>query len=306
MDCNTPAFSVLHYLPEFVKFMPIEQSCYLTISSSVTLFSFCLSSFPASGSFPMSWLFTSGGQSIGASASASVLSMNISFRIHFIRIHWFDLLAVQGTLKSLLQHNLKASIIWCAASFMAQFSHPNMTTGKATALTIQTIVSKEMSLLFNMLSRFVIAFPPRRKYLLISWLQSPSVVMLEPKKINLVTASTFSPSICHVVMEPNVMILVFLMLSFKPVFSFSSFTFTKRLFNSSSFSSIRVFSFRYLRWLIFLLEILIPPCDSSSPAFHKMCSARRSKQSILKETSPEYSLKGRMLKLKLQYFGHPM
>ena len=221
-------------------------------------------------------------------------------------IHWFDLLAVQETLKSLLQHNLKASIIWCAASFMVQLSHPNVTTGKATALTIQTIVSKEMSLLFNMLSRFVIAFLPRRKHLLISWLQSPSVVMLEPKKINLVTASTFSPSICHVVMEPNVMILVFLMLSFKPVFSFSSFTFTKRLFNSSSFSSIRVFSFRYLRWLIFFLAILIPACDSSSPAFHKMYSARKSKQSILKETSPEYSLKGLMLKLKLQYFGHLM
>ena len=86
MDCNTPAFSVLNYLPEFVKFMPIEQSCYLTISSSVTLFSFCLSSFPASGSFPMSWLFTSGGQSIGASASASVLSMNIQgwFPLGFI------------------------------------------------------------------------------------------------------------------------------------------------------------------------------------------------------------------------------
>ena len=80
----------------------------------------------------------------------------------------------------------------------------------------------------------------------------------------------------------------------------------KRLFNSSSFSSIRVFSFRYLRWLIFFLAILIPACDSSSPAFHKMYSARKSKQSILKETSPEYSLKGLMLKLKLQYFGHLM
>ena len=100
------------------------------------------------------------------------------------RIHWFDLLAVQETLKSLLQHNLKASIIWCAASFMVQLSHPNVTTGKATALTIQTIVSKEMSLLFNMLSRFVIAFLPRRKHLLISWLQSPSIVGIEIGKIS--------------------------------------------------------------------------------------------------------------------------
>ena len=95
----------------------------------------------------------------------------------------FDLLAVQGTLKSLLQHhNLKASILQCLAFFMVQLSHPNMTTGKAIALTIQTVVSKEMSLLFNMLSRLVIAFLPRSKRLLISWLESPSAVILEPPK----------------------------------------------------------------------------------------------------------------------------
>ena len=100
------------------------------------------------------------------------------------RIDWFDLLAVQGTLKSLLQHHSsKASILWCSAFFMAQLSHPYMITGKTIALTRQTFVSRVVSLLFNMLSRFVIAFLPKSKCLLISWLQSPSTVILEPKKI---------------------------------------------------------------------------------------------------------------------------
>ena len=99
------------------------------------------------------------------------------------RIDWFDLLAAQGTLKSLLQHSSKASILWHSAFFMVQFSHLYMTTGKNIALTIWTFVGKVMSLLFNMLSRFVIAFLPRSKHFLISWLQSPSAVILEPKKI---------------------------------------------------------------------------------------------------------------------------
>ena len=99
-------------------------------------------------------------------------------------LDWLDLLAVQGTLKSLLQHHSsKASIFWCSAFFMSQLSHPCMTTGKTIALTRQTFVSKEMSLLFNMLSRLVIAFLPKSKHLLISWLQSPSAMILEPKKI---------------------------------------------------------------------------------------------------------------------------
>ena len=111
---------------------------------------------------------------------------------------WFDLLAVQGTLKSLLQHHsLKASILWCSAFFIVQLSHPYMTTGKTIALTRQTFVDKVMSLLFNMLFTFVIAYLPRRKHLLISWLQSPSAVILEPKKIKSVTVSIVSPSICH-------------------------------------------------------------------------------------------------------------
>ena len=106
-----------------------------------------------------------------------------------------DLLAVQGTLKSLLQHHSsKASIIWHSAFFIVQLSHPYMTTGKTKALTRQTFVGKEMSLLFNMLSRLVITFLPRSKYLLISWLQAPSAVILEPKKIKSLTVSIVSPS----------------------------------------------------------------------------------------------------------------
>ena len=117
------------------------------------------------------------------------------------RMDWFDLLAVQGTLKSLLQHHSsKASILQCSAFFMVQLSHPYMTTGKTRALTIQIFVDKVMSLLFNMLSRFVIAFLPRSRCLLISWLQLPSAVILEPQKIKSFTVSTVSPSICHEVM----------------------------------------------------------------------------------------------------------
>ena len=126
------------------------------------------------------------------------------------RMDWLDLLAVQGTLKSLLQHHTsEASILWSLAFFIVQLSHPYMTTGKAIALTRWTFVGKVMSLLFNMLFRLVITFLPRSKCLLISWLQSPSAVILEPKKMKSVTVSTVSPSICHEVMGPDAMMLVF-------------------------------------------------------------------------------------------------
>ena len=125
-------------------------------------------------------------------------------------IDWFDLLAVQGTLKSLLQHHRsKASILWHSAFFIVRLSHPYMTTGKTIALTRRTFVGKGMSLLFNMLSRLVITFLPRSKGLLISWLQSPSAVILEPPKIKSDTVSTVSPSISHEVMGPDAMIFVF-------------------------------------------------------------------------------------------------
>ena len=140
------------------------------------------------------------------------------------------------------------------------------------ALTRWTVVSKVMCLLFNMLSRFVIVFLPRSKRLLISWLQSPSAVILQPKKIKSATVSTVSPSICHKMMGLDAKMVAFWILSFKPAFSLSSFTFIKRLF-SSSLSAIRVVSSAYLRLLIFLLAILTPPCASSSLAFHVMYSA---------------------------------
>ena len=133
------------------------------------------------------------------------------------RMDWLDLLAVQGTLKSLLQHHSsKESILQHSAFFTVQLSHPYITTGKTIALARRTFVGKVMSLLFNMLSRLVITFLPRGKRLLISWLQSPAAVILEPPKIKSDTVSTVSPSISHEVMGPDAMIFVFWMLSIKP------------------------------------------------------------------------------------------
>ena len=132
----------------------------------------------------MSQFFTSGGQSIGASASASVLPMTDYSGLISFRMDWLDLLAVQRTLEGLLQHHSsKVSNLWCSAFFILQLSHSYMTTGKTIALTRQNSVGKVMSLPFNMLCRLFIAFLPRSKFLLISWLQSPSAVILEPKKI---------------------------------------------------------------------------------------------------------------------------
>ena len=161
--------------------------------------------------WPKYWSFSS---NISPSNEYSGL---ISFRMD-----WLDLLAVQGTLKSLLQHHSsKASILWCSAFFTVQLLHPYTTTGKTIALTRRTFVGNVMSLLFNMLSRLVITFLPRSKRLLISWLQSPSAVILGPKNIKSATVCTVSPSICHEVMGPDAMVLVFWMMSFKPTFSLS-------------------------------------------------------------------------------------
>ena len=167
--------------------------------------------------FPIRWpKYWSFSFSISPSNDYSAL---ISFRID-----WLDLLVVQGTLKSLLQyHSSKASILWCSVFFIVQLSHPYMTTGKTIALIRWTFVGKVMSLFFNMLSRLVIAFLPRSKRLLISWLQSPSTMILEPHKIKFVTVSIVSPSICHEAMGPDAMNLVFWMLSFKPTFSLFHF-----------------------------------------------------------------------------------
>ena len=177
MNCSTPGFPVLHHLTTVgANSCPLSQWCHPTISSSVAPFSSHLQSLPASGSFPMSQLlirlpkYWSFSFSISPSNEYSGL---ISFRID-----WFDVLAVQGTLKSLCQHHdSKASILRCSAYFMVQLSLLYMTTGKTVPLTIRTFISKMISVLFNTLSRFVIGFLPRSKHLLISWLQSPSAVM---------------------------------------------------------------------------------------------------------------------------------
>ena len=147
---------------------PLSRSYHPIISSSVVPFSSCLQSFPASGSFQMSQFFASGGHTIGVSASSSVLP-----------VHTQD-----STLKSLLQHHSsKDLILWRSAFFIVQLSHPYMTPGKPIVLIRRIFVGKVMSLLLNMLPRLVITFLPRSKRLLISWLRSPSAVILEPRKI---------------------------------------------------------------------------------------------------------------------------
>ena len=222
----------------------------------------------------MSQLFAWGGQSIGVSALASVFPKNRS------PLEWTGWISLQSKgLSSLLQHHSsKATILQCLAFFTVQLSHPYMTTGKTIALTRWTFVGKLMSLLLNILSRLVITFLPRSKWLLISWLQSPSVWFWSPKN-----SPTVSQTIYNEVMGPDAMILVFWMLSFKPTFSLSSFTVINRLFSSSSFPAIRVVSSAYLRLLIFLLTILIPACEPSSLAFCMMyfaCKLNKQGESI--------------------------
>ena len=252
MNHSTPGLPVHHQLPEFVQPMFIESgmpSNHLTLYHPFLLLP---SIFPRIRVFsnesalhirwPKYWSF-----------SFNISPSNEHPGLISFRMDWLDLLVVQGTLKSLLQHHgSKASILLHSAFFTVQLSHPYKTTGKTIALIRRTFVDKVMSLIFNMLSRLVITFLPRSKHLLISWLQSPSAVIFEPRKIK---SATVSPSICLEVMGLDAMILVFWMLSFKPIFSLSFFTFIKRLFSSSSLSAIRVVSSAHLRLLIFLLGI---------------------------------------------------
>ena len=155
MNCSTPGFPVHHPLLDLAEIHIHRVGDAIQPSHPVIPFFSSLQSFPESGSFTMNQFFTSSGQNIGASASAASPSNEYSGLISF-RMDWFDLLAVQGTLKSLLQHySSKASILQCSAIFMVQLSHPCMTNGKTIALTRWTFVSKVMSLLFNMLSRFI-------------------------------------------------------------------------------------------------------------------------------------------------------
>ena len=207
MDCSTPGFPVLHHL------LKVAQTHVHWAHDAIQTLVLCHplllpSVFPSIRGFsnesalrirwPKYWSFSF---SISPPSEYSGL---ISFRTD-----WFDLLAVQKTLKSLLQHHsTKASIICLSAFFIVQLSHPYMTTGKTIALTRQTFVGRVVSLLYNTLSRVVKVFLPRSKHLLISWLQSPSALILEPKKIKSLFP-LFSPSICHKVMEPDAIILVF-------------------------------------------------------------------------------------------------
>ena len=257
---------------------PWSQWCHPTISSSVIHLSSCLQSVLASGYFQMSQFFTSSGQSIGVSTSVSVLPMSVQ---DWSPLGWTGWISLQSKGLSRVFSNTavqKHQFFWCSAFFKVQLSHPYMTTGKTIALTSWTFVGKVTSLLFNMLSRVVIAFLLRSKCHLISWLQSPNAVILEPAKVKSATVPTVSPSICHEVMGLDAMILVFWTLRFKSAFSFSSFTFIKRLFSSSSLSAIRMVSSAYMSLLIFLLAVLIPACAASNLTFHVTYSAYKLKK----------------------------
>ena len=209
MDCSTPGFPVHHKLPELTQthVHPVSDA----IQPSHPLSS---ASPPAPNPSQNQGLFQWSVLHIRWpkywSFSFSISPFNEYSGLIFFRMDWLDLLAVQGTLKSLLQHHSsKASTLQCSAFFIVQLSHPYMTTGKTIVLTRWTFAGKVMSPLFNMLSRLVIAFLPRSKHLLISWLQSPSAVILEPKKIKSVTLSIVLPYICHEVMGPDAMIFIF-------------------------------------------------------------------------------------------------
>ena len=220
MDCSRPGFPFItksQPLPKLMSIESVRPSNYLIICRPLLLLT---SMFPSIRVFsnesvlcirwPKYWSF-----SISPSIEYSGL---ISFRID-----WLDLLAVKGTLKSLLPTpQFKASILRLSAFYIVQCSHPYMTARKTTALTRQTFVGTVTSLLFKVLSRLVIAFLPRSKHVLISWLQSLSAVILEPKKIKSLTVSIVSPSICHEVMGLDAMIFIFWMLNFKRTFSLSS------------------------------------------------------------------------------------
>ena len=193
MDCSTPGFPCPSPTPGACSnSCPLSRWCHPAISSSVIPFSSCLQSFPASGSFQMSHFFASGGQNIGVSASASVLPMNIQDWFPLGLTGWISLLP-KGLSRVFSNTPIQKHQFFSAQLSLWSNSHPYMTTGKTIALTKWTSFGTVMSMLFNMLSRFVIAFLPRSKHLLISRLQLPSAVILESKKIKSVTVSIVSP-----------------------------------------------------------------------------------------------------------------
>ena len=192
MDCSTLGFPVHHHLPELAQTQcSLSRSCHPIISSYVVPFSSCPQSFPATWPFQMSQLFASGGQSIGVSASTSVLPMNTQ---DWFLLGWTGWISLQSrdSQESSPAPQFKSISSSVLSFLIVQLSHPYMTTGKTMAFTTGTFIDKVMSLLFNMLSRLVITFLPRSKRLLISWLQSPSAVILKPPKIK--SATVFAVS----------------------------------------------------------------------------------------------------------------
>ena len=209
MDCSTPGFAVLHHFPELAQTHAGEFESMMTFNHLILGHPLLLPwNFPSIRVFSKESVLHIRWPKYWSFAFSMSLSNEYSGLISF-RIDWLDLFAVQGTLKTLLQHHSsKASVLQRSATFMVQLSHPYITTGKTIALTRQIIVGEAMSLLFNMRSSLDIAFLPRSKHLLISWLQSPSAAILEPKKKSL-TVCTVSPSICLEVMGLDAISLVF-------------------------------------------------------------------------------------------------
>ena len=240
MDCSMPGLPVHHHLPQFT------QTHVHQVGDSIQ------PSHPLSSPSPLAFNISQHQGLFQWVSSSHQVAKVLAFQLQHHSFQWIfrtDFLynglvwspcSPRDSQESSPTPQLKTSILWRSAFFIVQLSHPYMTTGKTIALTRQTFVGEVMSLLLNMLSRLVITFLPRSKHLLISWLQSPSAVILEPRKIKSDTVSTVSPSISHEVMGPDAMILVFWILSFKPTFSLSSFTFIKRLLSSLSLSAIRV------------------------------------------------------------------
>ena len=218
--CQTSAsFTIFRSLLKFMSIELVMPSKHLILCHALL---FLPPIPPSIRVFSTESIFTWGGQNIGVSASTSVLPMNIQ---DWFPLGWTGWISMQskGLSRVFSNTTVQKHQFWAQLSFY-QLSHLYMTTGKTIALTRWTFVGKEMSLLLNMLSRLVITFLPRSKCLLISWLQSPSAVILEPKKIKSDTVSTVSPSISYEVMGPDAMIFIFWMLNFKPAFSLSSFT----------------------------------------------------------------------------------
>ena len=220
MDCSTPGFPVLHHLLEFAQThsCPLSQWCHPTISSSVYPFSSYLQSFPASGSFQMTQLFTSGGQSIGVSASASFLPMNTQDWFPLGWTGWISLMS-KGLSRVFSNITVQKHQFFGAQLFLKSNSHIHTWLLEKPSFDYMYLCQQSNVSAFYTLSRFVITFLLRSKCLLISWPQSPSAMILEPKKIKSFTVSIVSPSVCHEVMGLDAMILVFWMLSFKPIFS---------------------------------------------------------------------------------------